>query len=153
MAMKIAVDDLSGPEIAAFLQEHLDEMRATTPPESKHALDLDALRRPEVTFWTVYEGDELLGCGALKELDGATGEIKSMRTAAAAKRRGVASALLEHIVAQARGRGYERLYLETGSFEFFAPARALYEKSGFTYCGPFADYKLDPNSAYMVKVL
>ena len=153
MAMKIAVDDLSGPEIAAFLQEHLDEMRATTPPESKHALDLDALRRPEVTFWTVYEGDELLGCGALKELDGATGEIKSMRTAAAAKRRGVASALLEHIVAQARGRGYERLYLETGSFEFFAPARALYEKFGFTYCGPFADYKQDPNSAYMVKVL
>ena len=153
MAMKIAVDDLSGPEIAAFLQEHLDEMRATTPPESKHALDLDALRRPEVTFWTVYEGDELLGCGALKELDGATGEIKSMRTAAAPQRRGGAGGRLGHLGAQARGRGYERLYLETGSFEFFAPARALYEKFGFTYCGPFADYKLDPNSAYMVKVL
>ncbi|GAA1775757.1 GNAT family N-acetyltransferase [Luedemannella helvata] len=147
------MDDLSGPKIAAFLQEHVDEMRAITPPESTHALDLDGLRRPEVTFWSVYEGAELLGCGALKELDGSSGEVKSMRTAGAAKRRGVASTLLDHIVAEARRRGYDRLYLETGSFEFFAPARGLYEKFGFEYCAPFAGYKEDPNSAYMVKIL
>ena len=128
---RIVRDDLSGPRIAALLQEHLDEMRAITPPESTHALDLDALRRPEVTFWSVYDGPDLVGCGALRELDPSSGEVKSMRTAAAAQRRGVASAVLEHLVAQARGRGYARLYLETGSAGFFAPARSLYEKFGF----------------------
>jgi putative acetyltransferase len=145
----IVVDDLSGPRIAALLQEHVDEMRAITPPESKHALDLDGLRQPGVTFWSVYDGDELVGCGALKELDAATAEVKSMRTAAAAQRRGVASAVLAHLVATARDRGYVRLYLETGSAAFFAPARALYEKFGFEYCEPFADYRPDPNSVHM----
>ena len=151
--MKIAVDDLSGPEIAALLREHLDDMHATSPPESVHALDLDALREPGVTFWSAYDGSTLLGCGALKELDAGTGEIKSMRTAAAAKRRGVASALLGHIVAEARRRGYARLYLETGSADFFAPARALYARFGFQPCGPFAGYTDDPHSSYFTRLL
>jgi putative acetyltransferase len=151
--MKIVVDDLSGPEIRAFLQEHLDEMRATSPPESKHALDLDGLRRPEVTFWSVYDGDELVGCGALKRLGDGSAELKSMRTARAAKRRGVASALLKHIAMNARTEGLTTLYLETGTAEFFAPARALYAKHGFTPCEPFADYPQDPNSLHMVKKL
>lgn len=153
MMRRIVVDDLAGPRIAALLQEHLDELRSITPPESTHALDLDALRAPGVTFWSVYDGDELVGCGALKELDASSAEVKSMRTASAAQRRGVASAVLGHLVAQARDRGYARLYLETGSAEFFAPARALYEKFGFEYCEPFAGYLPDPNSVHMTLAL
>jgi putative acetyltransferase len=149
--MNIVVDDLSGRDIAAFLQEHLDEMRAVSPPESKHALDLDGLRRPEVTFWSVYDGDRLVGCGALKKLDDSSAELKSMRTSRAAKRRGVASALLDHILAEARRRGFTRLYLETGTAAYFAPARALYAKHGFTPCEPFADYPLDANSVHMTR--
>ena len=151
--MKIVVDDLSGSEIAAFLQEHIDEMRATSPPESKHALDLDGLRQPGVVFWSVYDGDRLVGCGALKTLDDSSAELKSMRTARAAKRRGVASALLRHIMAEARQRGFTRLYLETGTADFFKPARALYARHGFTQCEPFADYPKDPNSVHMTRPL
>ncbi len=151
--MKIIVDDLHGPEIAAFLDEHVQEMRAVTPLESKHALDLDGLRQPEVTFWSVVDGDTLVGCGAIKKLDASHAEIKSMRTAPARKRTGVASMLLEHIIGEARMMGYSRLSLETGSFAFFAAARGLYEKFGFHYCGPFADYKEDPNSVFMTKTL
>jgi putative acetyltransferase len=151
--MKIIVDDLSGPKIGAFLQEHLDEMRKISPPESTHALDLDGLRQPEVTFWSVYDGEELVGCGALKKLDTTSAELKSMRTARTATRRGVASALLEHILAEARQRGFTRLYLETGTDDHFAPAHALYTKYGFTRCDAFADYPQDPNSMHMTKVL
>ena len=151
--LRIVIDDLSGPRIAAFLQAHIDEMRSVTPPESKHALDLEGLRKPEVTFWTVLDGDVLAGCGALKELDPSHGEIKSMRTAPEYKRRGVASLLLRHIIDTATERGYSRLSLETGAFEFFAPARGLYAKHGFEQCGPFGDYALDPNSHYMTKVM
>jgi putative acetyltransferase len=151
--MRIVVDDLSGPRIAAFLQEHLDEMRATSPPESKHALDLDGLRKPSVTFWTVLDGETLAGCGALMELDPGHAEIKSMRTDARYKQRGVASMLLRHMIDEARRRGYARLSLETGSFDFFAPARGLYAKHGFEPCPPFADYHDDPNSVYMMKLL
>lgn len=151
--MKIVVDDLSGAEIVAFLQEHIEEMRAISPPESKHALDLDGLRQPDVTFWSVYDGERLLGCGALKKLDDSSAELKSMRTARAAKRQGVASALLQHIVAEAGRCGFTRLYLETGTADFFAPARALYERYGFTPCEPFADYPKDPNSMHMTKGL
>jgi putative acetyltransferase len=151
--MKIVVDDLSGPEISAFLQEHIDEMRATSPPESKHALDLDGLRQSKVTFWSVYDDNRLVGCGALKELEDSSAELKSMRTARAAKRRGVASALLQHILAEARQRGFTRLYLETGTADFFAPARALYLKYGFTPCEPFANYPEDPNSLHMTRAL
>jgi putative acetyltransferase len=147
--MQIKVDDLSGPEIAALLETHLKLMRDTSPPESVHALDLEALRAPEITFWTVWEGATLLGCGALKELERDHGEIKSMHTAAAARGRGVGRAMLAHILAEARRRGYRRLSLETGSPEAFAPARALYAGFGFCPCGPFADYVLDPFSVFM----
>jgi putative acetyltransferase len=149
--LKIEVDDLSGPAIADFLDEHVQEMRSITPLESKHALDLDGLRRPEVTFWSMWDGDLLVGCGAIKRLDASHAELKSMRTAPARKRSGVASRLLEHIIAETRRMGFTRLSLETGSAEFFRPARSLYEKFGFTYCKPFADYRLDPHSVFMTR--
>jgi putative acetyltransferase len=149
MPIVIRKDDLRGPEVAALLEAHLDLMRAISPPESVHALDLTALRRPEITFWTVWDGPSLLGCGALKELNPHHGEIKSMHTAAAARGRGVARRLLRHIVDEARRRSYARLSLETGSPEAFAPARKLYAGFGFQLCGPFGDYALDPFSVYM----
>jgi putative acetyltransferase len=128
-------------------------MRSITPLESKHALDLDALRTPEITFWSVMDGDTLVGCGALKRLDAGHAEVKSMRTASARKRGGIASLLLKHIITEARRMGFTRLSLETGSAEFFLPARKLYEKFGFDYCEPFADYRLDPHSVFMTRVL
>lgn len=153
MSVRIVVDDLSGPEILALLAEHLDEMRSATPPESAHALDVEGLRRPEVTFWSVWDDDDLLGGGALLELDAAHGEIKSMRTAAAHRGRGVASRLVEHIVAEARRRGYRRLSLETGSSWRFAPALRLYERHGFEPCAPFGEYPDDRNSVHMTLLL
>ena len=149
----IAIDDLSGPDIAAFLTSHVDQLRAISPPGSSHALDLDALRKPGITFWTAKEGETLLGCGALKALSADHAEIKSMRTSPAHQNRGIASALLTHIVTEAKQTGYRRLSLETGSFDFFAPARALYTKFGFAYCAPFADYREDPHSVFMTKLL
>lgn len=133
-----------------MLQAHLDEMHLHSPPESVHALDLDALRRPEITFWTAWdEVGELLGCVALKRLDEAHGEVKSMRTAAAHVRKGVATRLMRHLLQEARQRGYRRLSLETGSPEAFDPARTLYRHFGFVECGPFADYVEDPYSVFM----
>ncbi|MFF2545873.1 GNAT family N-acetyltransferase [Kitasatospora sp. NPDC058063] len=151
--MQIATDDLSGPEIARFLDEHLQQMRAISPPESTHALDLDALRRPGITFWSVRDDGVLVGCGALKQLDADHAELKSMRTAPLRKRSGVASLLLEHIITEARRMGFTRLSLETGTPDFFLPARKLYEKFGFVPCEPFADYRPDPNSAFMTREL
>ncbi|MER5813686.1 GNAT family N-acetyltransferase [Streptomyces sp. NPDC002033] len=151
--MKIAVDDLSGPEIAAFLCAHVRQMQSISPPESKHALDLDALRRPGVTFWSVRDGDTVLGCGAIKRLDEGHAELKSMRTSPARKRSGIASFLLGHILTEATRMGFTRLSLETGTAEFFLPARKLYEKFGFTSCEPFADYRPDPHSTFMTKAL
>ncbi|WP_136659075.1 GNAT family N-acetyltransferase [Nitratireductor sp. XY-223] len=147
--MDIRIDDLRGPEIAALLRTHLDTMAGLSPPESTHALDLESLRAPDVTFWTVWEADALLGCGALKELDREHGEIKSMHTSEASRGRGVASALVETILSEARQRGYRRLSLETGSMDAFAPARNLYTRFGFSFCPPFADYVSDPNSVFM----
>ena len=147
--MRIEVDDLSRPAIHGLLNEHLQSMRALSPPESVHALDLDKLRRPEVTFWSAWEGEVLLGCGALLELDRRHGEVKSMRTPEALRRRGAGRALLATIVATARSRGYSRLSLETGSQAAFAPAHRLYESCGFARCGPFGDYAHDPNSVFM----
>src|SRR4051812_2674530 len=144
--MHITVDDLSGALIHALLREHLRDMALHSPPESVHALDLDGLRKPDVTFWTAWDGDELLGCGALKELHTAHGEIKSMRTCSAHLREGVAARLLDHILQEARHRSYRRVSLETGSPQAFAPAREFYAKFGFTCCGPFADYIEDPYS-------
>lgn len=151
--MLIRVDDLTGPEIRALLEEHLRNMYELSPPESVHALDLAALRRPEITFWTAWSDGALVGCGALKELDPAHGEVKSMRTASAYRRKGVGRAMLEHIIAEARARSYRRLSLETGSMDAFLPARRLYESFGFAYCAPFADYTDDPNSAFMTRTL
>ena len=151
--MQIRIDDLRGPEIRALLEEHLRAMRQLSPPESVHALDLDALRRPGITFWTAWEGIALLGCGALKELNPVHGEIKSMRTSVAHQRKGVARAMLGHIIDEGRRRSYARLSLETGSLQAFEPAQRLYESFGFTFCGPFADYIDDPYSVFMTRSL
>lgn len=151
--MEIKIDDLRGPEIHALLREHLQSMALHSPPESVHALDIEGLRKPDVTFWTVWEDGELLGCGALKELDSRHAEIKSMRTSSRHLRKGVARNLLRHILEEAKRRGYGRLSLETGSMEAFEPARKLYADFGFTYCGPFADYVLDPYSVFMTREL
>ncbi len=147
--MRIVVDDLTGPEIAALLQTHLDAMHEYSPPESVHALDLDKLRQPDITFWTAWDGSQLMGCGALKELDARHGEIKSMRTDTRHLRKGVAATILETILTTARHRGYERLSLETGRSEPFQPAHRLYERYGFRNCPPFADYVLDDFSICM----
>lgn len=151
--MDIRVDDLTGVEIRELLAEHLQDMHVHSPPESVHALDLTGLLKPEITFWTVWADGELLGCGALKELTPAHGEIKSMRTVSAHRRGGVARAMLEHIIAEARRRSYARLSLETGSMAAFEPARRLYESFGFIYCSPFADYRNDPNSVFLTRTL
>jgi putative acetyltransferase len=151
--VNIVIDDLSHPAVLALITEHLRDMYTNSPPESVHALGIEQLRAPDVTFWTAWDGALLLGCGALKEIDPAHGEIKSMRTPAALRRRGTARALLVHIIATARTRGYGRLSLETGSGDVHAPARKLYESLGFSYCGPFADYWDDPLSAFMTMEL
>ena len=147
--MKIEIDDLSRPAIHALLNEHLQNMYELSPPESVHALDLEKLRKPEITFWSAWEGSLLLGCGALKELDRKHGEVKSMRTPTALRRKGAGRAILAHIIAVARSRSYERLSLETGSHDAFTPAQRLYESVGFAYCGPFGEYTEDPNSVFM----
>ncbi len=152
-SLRIELDDLSRPEVHDLLREHLGNMYELSPPESVHALDLTALRSPGITFWTVWEGATLVGCGALKELDPTHGEIKSMRTPASRRRRGAGRAVLARIVEEARARGYVRLSLETGTQGAFGPARQLYESFGFTCCGPFADYRLDPNSVFMTLAL
>jgi putative acetyltransferase len=146
-------DDLRGAPTIALLEAHRRNMFEHSPPECVFALDLDGLRQPEVTLWTAWEGDALLGCGALKELGAQQGEIKSMRTAAAHLRKGVAAHILAHIIAVARSRNYTQLCLETGTVAAFAPARALYARHGFVECGPFADYAEDPYSVFMVKAL
>lgn len=151
--MHIELDDLSRPAIHALLNEHLASMYELSPPESVHALDLDKLRQPGITFWSAWEGPVLMGCGALKELDPLHGELKSMRTPNAQRRRGAGRLLLAHIVGVARARGYERLSLETGSQPAFSPAWALYESAGFTRCGPFGSYADDPNSVFMTQRL
>jgi putative acetyltransferase len=147
--VEIIVDDLSGSPVHELLREHLRSMHLHSPPKSVHALDLDGLRRPGITFWTIWDAGQLLGCGALKELDAGHGEVKSMRTAAAHLRKGVARRMLAHILAEARRRGYGRLSLETGSGAAFDPARRLYESFGFTYCGPFDGYLEDSFSVFM----
>ena len=153
MDLDIRLDDLHGPEIKPLLEAHLDTMAAHSPPESRHALDLESLRAPAIAFWTVWDGAEVVGCGALKALDDRHGEIKSMHTAKAHRGKGIAERLLRHVLDEARQRSYRRLSLETGSMAAFLPARRLYEKHGFSECAPFADYKLDPNSIFMTLAL
>ncbi|WP_246846318.1 GNAT family N-acetyltransferase [Humibacter ginsenosidimutans] len=148
-ALLITEEDPRSADVTELLHEHLADMFATSPAESVHALDLAALRVPSITFWAArsHEG-ALLGCGALKQHDDALGELKSMRTASAARGHGVASAVLLEIIAECRRRGIREVKLETGTEEYFAPARRLYERHGFTPCAPFAEYTEDPNSAY-----
>ncbi|MCG8418803.1 MAG: GNAT family N-acetyltransferase [Proteobacteria bacterium] len=151
--MSIREDDLRGSAVLNLLSEHLQDALKYSPPESVHALDALALRSPEITFWTAWRGGELLGCGALKELDRRHGEIKSMRTARTHQRKGVGSTILQYIINEAKHRSYTRLSLETGSMDAFAPARALYARFGFEFCDPFADYQRDPNSVFMTMKL
>lgn len=153
MDFDIRRDDLSSAEVQALVREHMAGMLSNSPPESVHALPLDGLRKPEITFWSIWLNEELCGCGALKELDSTHGEIKSMRTKLKFLRMGVGQAMLSQILTEAVMRGYTRLSLETGSAEAFKPALALYERNGFEQCGPFADYKPDPFSVFMTKTL
>jgi putative acetyltransferase len=146
---RIELDDLSRPAIHALLCEHLDNMRSLSPAESVHALDVDKLRSSDIAFWSAWQDDDLLGVAALKQLDNTHGEIKSMRTPIAARRRGAARLLLNHIIETARIRGYQRLSLETGSMTAFHAAHALYASFGFSFCGPFGAYRADPNSVFM----
>lgn len=151
--MEVREDDLTGSAVLRLLAAHLENMHEITPPESVHALGLEALRSPEITLWSAWDGEALLGCGALKALDGESGEIKAMRTVDAHRRRGVGSRILERIIQEARRRGYRRLYLETGAMAEFSAAQALYLRYGFQFRGPFGDYVEDPNSVFMSKDL
>ena len=140
---------LDAPAVRSLLEEHLDDMAAVSPPESRHALSLDGLRHPSITFYSAWVREALAGCGALKELNPSHGEIKSMRTAHAFRRRGVAAHLLLLLLDTARQRGYGRISLETGSQPEFEPARALYRAHGFRECQAFGEYVPDPNSTFM----
>ncbi len=151
--LKIIVGDLSDWKVRGLITEHLEQMAKISPSESVHAFNLDGLKQPDVTFWSAWENDTLLGCGALKELDDQHGEIKSMRTATSHLRKGVAKRILQHIMEEAKRRGYQRLSLETGSMKAFEPAKRLYASFGFQYCKPFSDYIEDPNSVFMTKEL
>ena len=147
--MDIIIDDLSGEKIIELIRIHLAGMAENSPPESIHALNIAQLKQPNITFYSAWEDDDLLGCGALKELTATHGEIKSMRTAEKHVRKGVARAILQHLLNEAKTRGYTKVSLETGSMDAFQPARRLYETFGFTYCAPFDQYTDDPNSTFM----
>ncbi|HHF0509351.1 GNAT family N-acetyltransferase [Vibrio antiquarius] len=151
--MRIEIDNLERPPVIALLEEHLQDMYATSPPESVHALDVSKLKLPSITFWTGWDGDQLLGCVAMSQLEDGHAELKSMRTTLSARKQGVASRLLNHVIEQAKHQGIQRLSLETGSMAFFEPAHRLYEKYGFAYCEPFGDYQPDPNSRFMTLAL
>jgi len=153
MQIVIRIDDLSGDAPQSIVREHLAGMLHNTPIESVHALPLDKLKQPNITFWTAWIGSELCGCGALQTLDEQHGEVKTMRTRAKFLRKGVGQAVLSHIINHATDTGIRRLSLETGSTEVFLAARAMYLKNGFGICGPFGDYKLDPHSVFMTKHL
>jgi putative acetyltransferase len=147
--MHIIEGGLDDPRVVALLHTHVTRARAETARGSAHALDLPALKAPDIAFWSAWEGDAVVGVGALKRLSAEHGEIKSMHTAEAARGRGVGSALLRQIIAAARARGMSRLSLETGSWAYFLPARALYARHGFVECPPFGEYQADPNSVFM----
>jgi putative acetyltransferase len=151
--MLIEIDDLTRPQVQGLLQEHLDNMYELSPPEQVFALDLSKLRVPEITVWTAWDGAELVGCAALKELSPSQGEIKSMRTPNATRRKGAGRALLQHIIAVARDRNYSLLSLETGSHPAFAPAHSLYISHGFVASGPFGTYSSNPHSVFMQLIL
>ena len=147
--IKIKLDDLSDGKIIALMQEHLVDMHATSPPESVHALDLQALKSPDITFFSAWDNDELAGCVALKRLNALDAELKSMRTVVEHRNKGVGSLLLRHTYAYATAQGFSNISLETGTQDYFMPAHQLYKKFGFVECPPFADYQCDPNSCFM----
>ena len=151
--LDIRQDDLRGPEIRHLLRGHLDSAIANSPAGAAHALDLDALRHPSVTVWSAWFGEQIAGCGALRALSDTHGELKSMRTAASHVRKGVATALLLHMMGVAQERGYRRLSLETGKTDEFAAARALYTQHAFLPCPPFGDYVDDGFSICMTRLL
>jgi putative acetyltransferase len=149
MSLNIAIDDPACPDVYALLEEHLRHMRELSPPDSVPALDVSQLKSADITFWSIRDGVQLLGCGALKEISTEHGELKSMRTPAAIRRRGAGRLILNHIIGEAKNRGYKRLSLETGPVETFTAAHKLYESAGFLPCGPFGDYRPDPHSVFM----
>ncbi|HCG6532602.1 TPA: GNAT family N-acetyltransferase [Vibrio parahaemolyticus] len=151
--MRIEIDNLERQQVLALLEEHLQDMYATSPPESVHALDVSKLKLPSITFWTGWDGEQLLGCVAMSQLEDGHAELKSMRTTPSARKQGLASRLLNHVIEQAKHQGIQRLSLETGSMAFFEPAHRLYEKHGFACCEPFGDYQPDPNSRFMTLAL
>ena len=151
--MEIRRDRPTSLQVVPLLKRHLDLMHASSPPESVHALDPAALDTPNVAFFTLREAEAVLGMGAIKRIDAAHAEIKSMHVVAEARGRGLARVLLDHLLAEAGRLGYGRLSLETGVEPVFAPARALYEGAGFGYCGPFEGYELDPNSVFMTRII
>ncbi|KQY60623.1 GCN5 family acetyltransferase [Aeromicrobium sp. Root495] len=151
--MHLAIDHPTRADVRALLDEHLHDMHATSAPESVHALDHSSLAAPGVTLWSAREDGTLLGIGALKDLGGRHGEIKSMRTATLSRGRGVAAAMLHHLLTEATARGWDRVSLETGTQDYFAPARRLYARHGFVECSPFGDYVLDPSSVFMSRRL
>lgn len=153
MSVRIVRGDLADTRIIALLRHHFDKCHEVTPPGSAHVFDVARLAAPEIDFWAAWDGETLLGVGAVKPLDAHHGEVKSMHTAETARRRGVAGALLRHIIDTSRDRGLTRLSLETGSFDYFAPAVALYKSHGFSECAPFGDYRPDPNSVFLTLVL
>ncbi|MBK9034521.1 MAG: GNAT family N-acetyltransferase [Myxococcales bacterium] len=153
LALRFQLDDLTGAAIRRLVAQHRTRMHAISPRDSVHALDVDALRQPDVTCWSAWAGADLAGCGALKQLDAARGELKSMRVADAFLGRGVGKAILAHLIAAARARGLTSLWLETGTGPAFAPAHRLYEGAGFVRCGPFTGYVADPFSVFMTRAI
>ena len=151
LPLRFHLDDLTGEPTRGLIARHLAGMHENSPPESVHAFDIDRLRQPGVTFWSAWVGEEIAGCGALKRLDDRRGEVKSMRVADAFLGQGVGRAILEHLIAEARARGMQSLWLETGSAPAFTPALRLYESAGFARCGPFEDYEEDPFSVFMTR--
>lgn len=147
--MEIRSGGLADPRVLALLEEHLANMHELTPRENVNALDISGLQSPDITFYAAWDGDSLLGCGALKELTPTHGEIKSMRTPAAQRRRGAGRAILEHLIEESRRRGYNRVSLETGSHPAFQPSHSLYRSAGFVSCGPFGSYHETPDNVFM----
>ncbi|MEZ5472109.1 MAG: GNAT family N-acetyltransferase [Marinicella sp.] len=154
--MEFIIDDLTHPKVIGLLEHHIEQMIKTSPPESRHVLDIEQLKSPDITFWSLWKhqqelGQQLLGCVALKRLSKEAGEIKSMKVSPDHTRQGIGKNLLFHVIQEAQNRRFKKLFLETGSMAYFAPARKLYETNGFTYCEPFADYTKDDNNVFMCK--
>ena len=149
MQVSIREDDPASDAAMQLITAHLEHSAEHSPATSMHTLDIASLKAPDIAFWTIWAGSKLAGCGALKELDRHHGELKSMHTAEPFRGNGIGGRMAAHIISEARRRAYERLSLETGSMDAFAPARALYRRLGFRECPPFAQYRLDPNSVFM----